>query len=209
MGFTPPTRTALASVGQPAKSPAAKSTRLKTWAVVGRRDARTTEALSADVRDSDDERLLGQRLQDSGTHLFSSTGSSLAPTLLLRRRRCRLSRARFRASGPVVKSARRRWIKNRPPASGQIESDVVAEVSVPRTGERSDRRSGGSTRGRTVDAAGNNAACQFIGSHFSNSRPGGGGLRPHPTRYSAYANSPVAAQLHPTCAGPKSPTSMT
>lgn len=54
-----PTRTALASVGHPANSPAATMTRLKTCAVVGRRDASTTDALSAEVSDSEEDRLCG------------------------------------------------------------------------------------------------------------------------------------------------------
>jgi hypothetical protein len=49
----------LASVGQPANRPAASMTRLNTCAVVGMREARTTEALSADVSERDDERLGG------------------------------------------------------------------------------------------------------------------------------------------------------
>lgn len=94
------------------------------------------------------------------THLFSSSSSlsSLMPTLLLRLRlAARRRRARLRASGPVVKSARRRWTKNRPPANGQIESEVVALVSVPSTGERRERRSGGRRSGRSADEAGRRA----------------------------------------------------
>lgn len=55
-----PTRTPLARVGHPAKRPAASRMRLKTCAVEGRRDASTTDAESADVSESDEDRLLGQ-----------------------------------------------------------------------------------------------------------------------------------------------------
>ena len=73
------------------------------------------------------------------TYLFSSTGATYCDKLLLR---LRLSAARFclchllsLASLPVLKSDSSRWTKNSPPAKGQIESEVVAEVRVPNTGE--------------------------------------------------------------------------
>jgi hypothetical protein len=51
------TRTFLASVGHPPKSPTASSTSEKTCVVEGRRDASTADADKADVRDSEDVRL--------------------------------------------------------------------------------------------------------------------------------------------------------
>ena len=86
------------------------------------------------------------------TYLFSSTGASYCDKLLLR---LRLSAARFclchllsLASLPVLKSDSSRWTKNSPPAKGQIESEVVAEVRVPNTGESRARIRGGRISGR-------------------------------------------------------------
>jgi len=86
------------------------------------------------------------------TYLFSSTGASYCDKLLLR---LRLSAARFcrchllnLASLPVLKSDSSRWTKNSPPAKGQIESEVVADVRVPSTGESRARIRGGRISGR-------------------------------------------------------------
>lgn len=98
------------------------------------------------------------------THLFSSTSSKPlpAPTLALLARRFSLSLLLRRASRPVVKSASRTWTKNSPPAKGQIESEVVAEVSVPSMGESRESNKGGRSRGRRgVGAGTSGAACQI------------------------------------------------
>ena len=67
------------------------------------------------------------------------------PTLPLRSfsLRSRFSRRRRRWSIPVEKSARRTCTKNISPARGQIESEVVADVRLARTGESSERSRGG------------------------------------------------------------------
>jgi hypothetical protein len=86
------------------------------------------------------------------THLFSSTGVSYCDKLLLR---LRLSATLFclchllsLASLPVLKSDNSKWTKKSPPARGQIESEVVADVRVPNTGDRRARMRGGRIRGR-------------------------------------------------------------
>jgi hypothetical protein len=66
-----------------------------------------------------------------------------------------------RLSGPVRKSVRRRCTKKRRPARGQIESLVVAEVKVPRTGARRPSRRGGRRRGRIAEVAGRSAVGQY------------------------------------------------
>lgn len=98
-----------------------------------------------------------RRNRSFSTRLFSSTGSSVrGPPLPLR-----LSNRLFRRlSGPVRKSVRRRWTKNSSPARGQIESLVVAEVSVPNTGARRPKRRGGRRSGRIAEVAGRSAGSQ-------------------------------------------------
>lgn len=131
-------------------------TRLNTCAVEGRRDASTTLALSADVKLSDDARLFVSSRAPTQTHVFcSSMTATMPPTPLFARFRRR--RRRLRASGPVEKSDSRRCTKNSMPARGQIVSDVVAEVSVPSTGERRESNSGGSSSGRIAESAGRRA----------------------------------------------------
>lgn len=150
------TRTPFARVGQPANNPAASMTRLNTCAVEGRRDASTTLALSADVKLSEDASLIVSSSVAKTTHVFcSSATATMPPTPLLARFRRR--RLRFRASGPVEKSDSSRCTKNNMPAKGQIVSDVVAEVSVPSTGDRRESNSGGSRRGRIAESAGSRA----------------------------------------------------
>ena len=86
------------------------------------------------------------------TYLFSSTGVSYCDKLLLLLLlsatlfcRCHLLSL---ASLPVLKSDSSKWTKNSPPARGQIESEVVADVRVPNTGDKRARMSGGRIRGR-------------------------------------------------------------
>jgi len=100
------------------------------------------------------------------TYLFSSTGVSYCDKLLLR---LLLSATLFclchllsLASLPVLKSDRSKWTKNRPPARGQIESEVVADVSVPRTGERRARMSGGRIRGRRGVGGGSRPSISLV-----------------------------------------------
>lgn len=136
-------------------------TRLNTCAVDGSRDASTTLALSAEVRLSDDASLGVSSPDAELTHVFCSSATATMPLtpLLARFRRRRL---RFRASGPVEKSDNRRCTKNSIPANGQIVSDVVADVSVPSTGERSESSSGGRSNGRIAESAGSRAVeCQL------------------------------------------------
>ena len=45
-------------------------------------------------------------------------------------------------------------MKRSPPARGQIESDVVADVSVPRSGESRDSKRGGRSKGLREDGEG-------------------------------------------------------
>jgi hypothetical protein len=149
------TLTPLAKTGQPANKSTESRTRENTCAVEGSREARTTEAESALVRDSDEVKLLisfASETREEMTHLFPSIGVSYCEILLLL---LRLSAARFchchflnLASRPVLKSESRRWTKKSPPANGQIESEVVADVSVPRTGESRARIRGGNISGR-------------------------------------------------------------
>lgn len=93
--------------------------------------------------------------------MFCSSATAtmpLTPELARFRRR----RLRFRASGPVEKSDSRRCTKKRPPARGQIVSDVVAEVSVPSTGESRESSNGGRSSGRIAELAGRSAErCQL------------------------------------------------
>lgn len=100
----------------------------------------------------------GVRRERLAAHLFSSAGSPVrGPLLLLRLSRRRRFRRR---SGPVRKSVSRRWTKKSMPASGQMESLVVAEVRVPRTGARRPRRRGGRRSGRMAEVAGRSAASE-------------------------------------------------
>lgn len=103
------------------------------------------------MSDKDEVRLRSVHIVIA-TYLFSSTGASYCDKLLLR---LRLSAARFcrchllsLASLPVLKSDSSRWTKNSPPAKGQIESEVVADVRVPNTGESRARIRGGRISGR-------------------------------------------------------------
>lgn len=91
------------------------------------------------------------------TCLFSSDNGSTRLTLPRRFLSCLLFRSLCfnRASCPVVKSANKRWTKKSPPARGQIESEVVADVRVPSTGERRDKRRGGRIKGRRGVGGGN------------------------------------------------------
>lgn len=84
----------------------------------------------------------------SGTYDFSSKTVVLALASLtlplLFRSSLNLLNLRFRLlSSPVEKSANKTWTKNSPPARGQIESDVVAEVREAKIGERSESSRGG------------------------------------------------------------------
>lgn len=80
-------------------------------------------------------------------YLFSSP-ISFKPTLP--RRFLNLSRLLTTlTSSPVLKSTSKRCTNPRPPARGQIESEVVADVKVPSTGESKERRRGGSIRVRS------------------------------------------------------------
>lgn len=155
------TRTPLASVGQPANSPAASMTSEYTCAVDGSREASTTDAESADVREREDVKLMSVYANIS-THLFSSTSTCRIPATLLLLLFALRNLARFRASGPVLKSVRRRWTKKRPPARGQMESEVVADVRVPSTGARSPSKRGGRTSGRIEEAAGSKATVSNV-----------------------------------------------
>jgi hypothetical protein len=144
----------LARTGQPANRPTESRTNEKTCDVEGSLDARTTDADKALVSDKEDVRLFVSLKQcnEMGTHDFSSIGVSYCDKLL---RLLRLSATLFclahrlnLASRPVLKSDNNRWTIKSPPANGQIESDVVADVSVPSTGDKRASRRGGSMRGR-------------------------------------------------------------
>jgi hypothetical protein len=146
------TLTPLARTGHPANNPTERRTSANTCAVDGNLEARTTEAESALVSDKDEVKLSSAHIIIV-TYLFSSTGVSYCDKLLLL---LRLSATLFclcqrlsLASRPVLKSDSSKWTKNSPPAKGQIESEVVADVRVPRTGERRARIRGGRISGRS------------------------------------------------------------
>lgn len=102
--------------GQPANKATASRTSEKTCSVDESRDASTTDADSADVKDKEEVKLSQPSQPQPGfgdpnlrTDLFSCTSSSWFSALRLPRRRASLRIMRKRrtlASGPVVKFAR-------------------------------------------------------------------------------------------------------
>lgn len=134
------------------------------------------DAESAEVSDSDDVKL------------FSSP-ISFQPTLP--RRFLNLSRLlKTLTSSPVLKSTSKRCTNPRPPAKGQIESEVVADVKVPSTGERRERRRGGSISVRSGVGVGINGSGDSLGRHL-----------PQPHVQIAHPPMPLSTHPQPTASG--------
>lgn len=186
--------------------------------------------LPSESQYSSEQKRKGQR---AGAYDFSFNGVSYWDKLPLRFLCSACLFWRFHrfnlASFPVEKSDKRRWTRKRPAERGQIESEVVADVSVPSTGESSARRSGGRISERIEVGGGRGESASVSVSsilstlaenamgegkgetkEIERQEEGGGvqgscmdGLTPHPHRRNPYPINPSPTQVHPTWPAPR------